>query len=578
METGMSVPLLDEAFGGVLPGQAYFAHGVSGVGKTVLGLQVTHGWIGTGRRVLFLTADPPETLLEQASLLGLSLDRPWREERLVVAGYGPGVAAQVRTHGMRAFLEQLQAAGESHDVQAIVLDPSSALFDPYPRGSEIERDVHLLAATLRDWNWSALFLDDTEQLRQRPGLRESLGAQCAGVVELCSSHCRKNPAESPFLLRVERTRQFSASGRMIPYAIALEAGPVPVPMPPEDEEEELAQRERQRRRRALLAAPPAEELEPLIQLLRRTMDVERVSDGVAALSRAATWVPDVMLLDMELTKLSGFAIARALRQGNYRAPIILMTGHGRRRSDRVRALLNGATDLVQKPFDDREVAARIRMASRMHVAAMETGREQHLLDTLTTRARQLVLPVPEFLDGVQIALRAAARFSSPVSLVTFRRVARAAAPADSRPRLVPLPEPGSEAPWEQFRALLRREIRGGDLVTHPDPESAAVLLCHENEPGARAFAERVRGLAQRQMGAVLADQPDWEVLTGSLTVEVSPAEPLQPRDLLRAALEQGRPLFAAHEEARAGRRGEILEAALDEAASHDLPMTGTDGE
>lgn len=550
MSDATQIPLLERALGGLLPGHAYLFHGVSGVGKTVLALQVARAWTGGGRRVLFLTADPPEELLDQSSLLGLSLQSAWEENQLVLCAYTPGVAGQVRAHGMRAFLERLrETAGEG--ASALLIDPIAPIFEAFSSGAEIERDVRLLCETLREWRWSVAFLCDTNDLRQRPGLREALASRCAGVLELCSSRGRPNPAESPFLLKIERARQLTPAGSVIPYGIALEAGLIPVAAPAGDEAGRAGEREA-RPARVLVAGGEDEDLDALVKLLRRTMEVEQVADGAAALSRAATWGPDVLLLQAQLPQLSGFAVSRALRQGRYAVPVILLTGQGRRRSDRVRALLNGATDLIQTPFDLREAAARVRMASRMQVATLETGVEQHLLEVLSARASDNLLELPEFLEGLGIALRAAARFSSPVSLVTYQYHPGPA--AGTR-------EGAAESdPWERFRRILQRDVRSGDMLCYPDAWRAAALLCHEGQGGAQAFGERLRALAEAELGAEAPAEGSWRIDQASLTLEASAIESADVRLVFEQAFEAPQP---------------FLGTAVEEP---ELRRTGTDGE
>ncbi|MBM3318218.1 MAG: response regulator [Candidatus Eisenbacteria bacterium] len=545
MSDAMQIPLLERALGGLMPGHAYLFHGGGGVGKTVLALQVARAWTGGGRRVLFLTADLPESLLDQSSLLGLSLQPAWERGDLVLCAYAHGAAADVRAHGMRAFLERLRAAG-GEQASALILDPITPLFEAFGGAAAIERDVRLLCDTLRDWRWSVAFLADTNELRQRSGLREALAARCAGVLELSPARGRPNPAESPFILKVERARQVTPAGGLVPYAIVLEAGLIPVSTP--SEEESFADARADRPARVLLGVgEESEEIPALARLLRRTMEVEVVADGATALARAATWNPDVLLLQADLKPLSGYAVCRALRQGRYTVPVILMTGKGRRRSDRVRALLNGATDLVQTPFDLREVAGRIRMASRMRVASLETGVELHLLEVLSARARDNLLELPEFLEGVGVALRAAGRFSSPVSLVTFRFHADPAAPA------------GAE-PWSRFLRALQRGIRSGDMLCHPDPWSAAALLCHEGRGGALAFGDRVRGLAEEALGREASPESPWRIDVAGVTIEADVGSEVGARDLLAQAFANARPFLGA---------GAEIEA---------LPLTGTDGE
>jgi hypothetical protein len=186
------------------------------------------------------------------------------------------------------------------------------------------------------------------------------------------------------------------------------------------------------------------------------------------------------------------------------------------------------------------------MASRMRVASLETGVEQHLLDVLTMKAQENVLEMPEFYEALGIALRAAARFSSPVSLVTFQFHSGA-------------PEPAVGEAWSRFKQLLRQGVRSGDLVCHPDPGRAVALLCNENRDGAAAFAERLRRLALEEYGAALFTS-SWWIESGRLTIEASTLIETDVRDLLAEAFEEAGPFL--------GTPGE----------SDEYRMTGTDGE
>jgi two-component system, OmpR family, response regulator len=80
------------------------------------------------------------------------------------------------------------------------------------------------------------------------------------------------------------------------------------------------------------------------------------------LSRMKELAPDVILLDVNLGSEDGFSIARKLRQ-SWNGGLIMITGRGDT-IDRVVGLEIGADDYVAKPFDLRELLARIRSVSR----------------------------------------------------------------------------------------------------------------------------------------------------------------------------------------------------------------------
>ncbi|HEY2076898.1 MAG TPA: response regulator transcription factor [Streptosporangiaceae bacterium] len=132
-------------------------------------------------------------------------------------------------------------------------------------------------------------------------------------------------------------------------------------------------------------------------------------DGAAALEIAATWPPDLVVLDLMLPGVSGLEVCRRLREGrNTRAPlpVIMLTALGEE-SDRVLGLESGADDYVTKPFSPRELTLRVQaVLRRAHAdettaAAPEPVRSGPLeVDVAARRARldgrELELTVREF--------------------------------------------------------------------------------------------------------------------------------------------------------------------------------------
>jgi two-component system KDP operon response regulator KdpE len=91
-------------------------------------------------------------------------------------------------------------------------------------------------------------------------------------------------------------------------------------------------------------------------------DVHAVGSGEAAVREAAAWRPDVILLDLGLPGMDGFATLRALRPTTRAAVIVVSVMPGEK--DKVRALDAGADDYVVKPFGTEELVARIRAVLR----------------------------------------------------------------------------------------------------------------------------------------------------------------------------------------------------------------------
>ena len=94
-------------------------------------------------------------------------------------------------------------------------------------------------------------------------------------------------------------------------------------------------------------------------------EVHTVGSGEDALREAASWRPDVILLDLGLPGMDGFATLSALRPATRAAVIVVSVMPGEK--DKVRALDLGADDYVVKPFGTEELVARIRAVLRRQV-------------------------------------------------------------------------------------------------------------------------------------------------------------------------------------------------------------------
>ncbi|GAC1653517.1 MAG: response regulator [Candidatus Dormibacteraceae bacterium] len=98
--------------------------------------------------------------------------------------------------------------------------------------------------------------------------------------------------------------------------------------------------------------------------------VEAVATGEAALTAAAAWRPDIVLLDLGLPGIDGFQVLTRIRQSSRAAVIVLSVMADEH--DKVRALDLGADDYLVKPFGIEELLARIRAVVRRQ-AALTSG-------------------------------------------------------------------------------------------------------------------------------------------------------------------------------------------------------------
>ncbi|AKS40590.1 response regulator transcription factor [Wenzhouxiangella marina] len=90
--------------------------------------------------------------------------------------------------------------------------------------------------------------------------------------------------------------------------------------------------------------------------------IELAHDGRAGLEAALSMEPAAVVLDVMLPGMSGFDILRSLRQRSA-VPVIMLTARGEE-TDRIVGLELGADDYLPKPFNPRELAARLRAILR----------------------------------------------------------------------------------------------------------------------------------------------------------------------------------------------------------------------
>jgi DNA-binding response OmpR family regulator len=85
-------------------------------------------------------------------------------------------------------------------------------------------------------------------------------------------------------------------------------------------------------------------------------------NGIQALNKIRTNMPDLILLDVMLPDIDGFEVLRTIRESST-VPVIMLTAKGEE-EDRVRGLEMGADDYITKPFSPRELVSRVRAVLR----------------------------------------------------------------------------------------------------------------------------------------------------------------------------------------------------------------------
>ncbi len=144
--------------------------------------------------------------------------------------------------------------------------------------------------------------------------------------------------------------------------------------------------------RILLADDNADMRAYVQGLLRDRYDVVAVQDGNAALAVMREWRPDLVLADVMMPRLDGFALIAALRADpqTKTIPVILLSARAGEAS-RVEGLEAGADDYLTKPFGARELLARVK--SHLHLAEVRR-RAAAQLSASAARFERLVAMMP----------------------------------------------------------------------------------------------------------------------------------------------------------------------------------------
>ncbi len=105
----------------------------------------------------------------------------------------------------------------------------------------------------------------------------------------------------------------------------------------------------------------------IAQLLRLYLEkdgftVDNALDGIRGLTLFRTAHPDIVLLDLMLPEMDGWQVCKSIRQES-KTPVIMITAKGET-LDKVQGLEMGADDYITKPFEMKEVMARIHAVMR----------------------------------------------------------------------------------------------------------------------------------------------------------------------------------------------------------------------
>jgi two-component system cell cycle response regulator len=296
-----------------------------------------------------------------------------------------------------------------------------------------------------------------------------------------------------------------------------------------------------RRRPRILLADDSATVRALarMELEGAGFEVVEAADGEEALRLALAAPPDVVLLDIEMPVMDGYACVQALKaeSSTTHVPVVFLTGRGGA-DDLARALKLGGHDYLRKPPDPTELLARVNAALRV----------KQLQDELMARGAELErISRTDVLTGLnnrrhlEEAMRSvgsgAKRHGYPVALLLvdvdhFKQI------NDTHGHLV------GDQVLVEVAGRLAGSLRTEDVLGRWGGEEFLVLLPHTGTAAARALAGRLRDVVRDDAVTTLDCLTRVTISIGGAAAE-GPGE----HDLLKLADEQ---LYAAKDAGRDG--------------------------
>jgi DNA-binding NarL/FixJ family response regulator len=140
-------------------------------------------------------------------------------------------------------------------------------------------------------------------------------------------------------------------------------------------------------------------------LERMGYETQQAQNGREALEAARQVQPALVLLEVNLTEVSGYEVCRELRDRfGHDIAIIFLSGDRTEPYDRVAGLLLGADDYIVKPFDEGELLARVRSALRHSAVPSSNGSQgDSAAQALTGREREVLMLLARGLTQAEIA-------------------------------------------------------------------------------------------------------------------------------------------------------------------------------
>ena len=270
--------------------------------------------------------------------------------------------------------------------------------------------------------------------------------------------------------------------------------------------------------------------EHLAVLLRRGgYSVEAMADGQAVIERVGKGGVDLVLLDVLMPRMSGLEACRIIKSLSAEAflPVVLLTVRSDTQS-RVDGLRIGADDYVGKPFDERELLARVEAMLRIKKLHDQVARARAKLEQLSVHDELTGLYNYRYLHTrLGEEFKRAERYHDPLACVVI-----------DVDQLSALNEAGGRGLGDNVvkgvAEVVRRSVREVDVIARFGGDEFLLVLPSTHFAGSVTVAERIwRDVTERPF---FGDETGPMRVTLSVGVALYPSRDVRSKDaLLRAA-------------------------------------------
>jgi CheY-like chemotaxis protein len=343
---------IDLRFGGVLPKRPFVISGNPGTGKSLACLEFLKKGLDRNEKVVLITHDDAADVLASATFLGFDIDRPLREERLILLRFHAEFARQLcGAPSARGVFEELERHVRRYEPARIAIDSIVPFLDGGPAsGHAIQSLIEFLDGT----EATSLLTFPGDMVGLYDGRLEPVMHRSSAVFHLTTDKERNQRLES-------RTGRYGdESPTPVSFRIVAGAGIVvldpvtPLVNAPDDT------------RSSVVLVNLADNLPNELDAdLRRAFQLDALVARVTPLEGLAGDGVRAILMNVRRDVFDqSLQLVRDLRRSNTTTPVVLITPYVLRSADRTRALRAGADDFISTIMSASDAVARVRTIVR----------------------------------------------------------------------------------------------------------------------------------------------------------------------------------------------------------------------